>query len=75
MARLILETDRLQLREMTFADMGVLASMLQDEKVMYAYNGAFDEAETLAWMQKQLLRYREHGFGLWGMFLKDTGVS
>lgn len=73
MARLILETDRLQLREMTLADMGALASMLQDEKVMYAYNGAFDEAETLVWMQKQLLRYREHGFGLWGMFLKDTG--
>lgn len=73
MAHPILETDRLQLREMTLADMGALASMLQDEKVMYAYNGAFDEAETLAWMQKQLLRYREHGFGLWGMFLKDTG--
>lgn len=37
MARLILETDRLQLREMTLADMEALASMLQDEKVMYAY--------------------------------------
>ena len=39
---------------------------------MYAYNGAFDDEETRAWMEKQLRRYREFGFGLWGMFLKDT---
>ena len=40
---------------------------------MYAYNGAFSDEETLAWMQKQLRRYREHGFGLWGIFQKSTG--
>lgn len=73
MQSVIIETKRLQLREMTFLDMEALSSILQDESVMYAYNGAFTYEETFAWMQKQLQRYREHGFGLWGMFLKGTG--
>lgn len=72
MKRVILETDRLQLREMTLSDIGALSSILQDEKVMYAYNGAFNDEETLAWMQKQMQRYEEYGFGLWGVFIKNT---
>lgn len=72
MKRIILETNRLQLREMTISDMKALSSILQDENVMYAYNGAFNDEETMAWMQKQLQRYKDFGFGLWGVFLKDT---
>lgn len=72
MKDMILETARLQLREMTFSDMEALALILKDEKVMYAYNGAFNDEETFAWMEKQLRRYNEFGFGLWGVFLKDT---
>ena len=49
-----------------------LSSILQDERVMYAYNGAFSDKETFAWMQKQLQRYKDYGFGLWGVILKDT---
>lgn len=70
--QMILETARLQLREMDFSNMEDLSSMLQDDKVMYAYNGAFSDEETWAWMQKQLQRYNEFGFGLWGVFLKNT---
>lgn len=73
MKRVILETVRLQLREMSLSDIGLLSSILQDESVMYAYEGAFDDAETMAWMLKQLRRYEEYGFGLWGVFLRDTG--
>lgn len=57
---------------MTLADLPSLAAVLQDERVMYAYEGAFSDAETALWMQKQLRRYREHGFGLWAVVLKDT---
>ena len=73
MQHMILQTGRLQLREMTFSDMEALSLILQDENVMYAYNGAFNDEETLAWMQKQLQRYRDHGFGLWGMILLPDG--
>lgn len=72
MKNIILETNRLQLRKMTFSDMRALSLILQDEKVMYAYNGAFNDKETMAWMQKQLQRYKEFNFGLWGIFLKNT---
>lgn len=54
MKRIILESDRLWLREMTISDMDSLSEILQDEKVMYAYNGAFNDEETMAWLQKQL---------------------
>ncbi|MDO4179825.1 MAG: GNAT family N-acetyltransferase [Bacteroidales bacterium] len=72
MNRMVLETNRLLLREMTLSDISALSSILQDEKVMYAYNGAFSDKETLIWMQKQLQRYKDYEFGLWGVFLKDT---
>lgn len=73
MKRLILETERLQLREMEHSDMKDLSKILQDEEVMYAYEGAFDDEETEAWMTRQLRRYEEFGFGLWGLFLKESG--
>lgn len=72
MKHTIIETERLRLREMDISDMKALSSILQDEKVMYAYNGPFNDEETMAWMQKQLQRYKDFGFGLWGVILKDT---
>ena len=67
-----METERLQLYEMVLSDITSLSAMLQDENVMYAYNGAFNDDETMAWMEKQLRRYRDYGFGLWAVFLKGT---
>lgn len=72
MKEIIIETERLQLYEMDSSNLQALAAILQDERVMYAYNGAFSEEETKAWLNKQLLRYKEYGFGLWGVFLKGT---
>ncbi|CUN82186.1 MULTISPECIES: GNAT family N-acetyltransferase [Bacteroidaceae] len=73
MEHLILETKRLLLREMNVSDMDSLRSILQDERVMYAYNGAFNDEETMVWMQKQLQRYKDFGFGLWAVVLKESG--
>jgi|GEM_PF-2256540 hypothetical protein len=72
MKHIILETDRLMLREMDFSDVEALASMLQDDRVMYAYNGAFNDRETLLWLQKQIQRYNDYGFGLWGVSLRNS---
>ena len=63
----------MRLCEMDFSDIQPLSAMLQDESVMYAYNGAFSDEETVVWLKRQLRRYGEFGFGLWGAFLKDTG--
>lgn len=70
---MILETKRLLLREMTQDDLPALQGILQDEETMYAYNGAFDEAETQAWLDRQLSRYAQYGFGLWAVVLKESG--
>ena len=70
---MVLETKRLQLREMTAADYDALCRILQDEETMYAYEGAFSDEETRAWLDKQLRRYREDGIGLWVVVRKDTG--
>lgn len=73
MEEFILETQRLGLREMNISDMDSLSLILQDERVMYAYNGAFSKEETMTWMQRQLQRYKDFGFGLWAVVLKENG--
>ena len=69
----VLETCRLVLSEMSAGDYPALCEILQDPLVMYAYEGAFSDAEVAAWLEKQLCRYDEHGFGLWAVRLKETG--
>lgn len=70
---MIFETKRLYLREMTKDDFGSLCKMLQDNEVMYAYNGAFSDLEVQEWLDRQLARYEKYGFGLWAVILKESG--
>ncbi len=69
----ILTTKRLLLREMTQADYPALCEMLMDPEVMTAYEHAFSEEEAHAWLDRQLARYQEDGFGLWAVVLQETG--
>lgn len=69
---MILETERLYLRKMNPSDYEALSKMLQDEETMYAYEGAFSDEETQEWLDRQIDRYREYGFGLWAVVLKET---
>ena len=71
--RTIIETPRLLLREMTAADRPDLCMILQDKEVMYAYNGPFSDEEVDEWLERQLARYRQYGYGLWAVVLKATG--
>ena len=70
---IVIETPRLQLREMTTADRQALCRTLQDSEVMYAYNGPFSDEEVDEWLERQLARYRQYGYGLWAVVLKATG--
>ena len=70
---MILETERLALREMDQSDFAALRAILQDEAVMYAYEHAFTNREVQAWLDRQQARYRKDGFGLWAMVEKSTG--
>lgn len=69
---MILETERLYLREMTFEDKKDLSEMLQDPKVMYAYEHEFSDMDVQIWLERQIARYHKDGFGLWAIILKET---
>ena len=69
---MILETDRLYLRELNQSDHGSLCEILQDPEVMVAYEGPFCDAEVQAWLERQMDRYQKWGFGLWAVVLKET---
>ena len=69
---MILETERLYLREMEPSDFGSLCKILQDEETMFAYEGAFSDNEVHEWLDRQIARYKKWNFGLWAVVLKET---
>ena len=69
---MILETERTYLRKIEQSDFSALCKILRDKEVMYAYEHAFSCEEVQEWLDKQLKRYNEDGFGLWAVILKDT---
>lgn len=68
---MILETERLYLREMNQTDFNSLCKILQDEDTMYAYEGAFSDNEVQEWLDRQIARYQKWNFGLWAVILKE----
>lgn len=70
---MMLETERLRMRELTARDLPALRAILMDDETMTAYEGAFDEAGVREWLAKQQHRYATDGFGLWAVELTETG--
>lgn len=69
---MILETERLYFREMNQNDYGDLAEILQNPKVIYAYEHDFSDNDVQEWLDRQVERYKKYGFGLWAVILKNT---
>ena len=70
---MIIETERLYLREMTENDFEKLNKVLADQAIMQHYPYAFDRVRVTNWIQRNIGRYRIFGFGLWAVCLKETG--
>jgi len=68
----IIETKRLYLREMTPQDFDALYKVLADSDIMRHYPYTFDDARVRGWIEKNIRRYREDGFGLWAVCLKEN---
>ena len=71
--KMILETERLFLREMTMDDFDSLYAVLADPEIMQHYPYSFDEERVRSWIERNMKRYTDDGFGLWAVCLKDTG--
>lgn len=69
----ILETERMILRKLSLYDVDNLQRIFADPEAMRFYPGTKDIGETKTWIQKQLTRYKQQGYGLWACHLKETG--
>ena len=70
---MILQTERLFLREMTAEDFSALYAVLADADIMQHYPYVFDKARVENWIARNIERYRIFGFGLWAVCLRETG--
>jgi len=72
----VLETERLLLRELTMADLDALAALYRDPEVRrYFPDGTRTHDQTreeLGWALD--VCYRRYGYGLWAAVLRDTGA-
>ena len=70
---MILETQRLILREMDPNDFDALYAVLADSDITEHYPYTFDETRVRNWIARNMARYSKDGFGLWAVVLKETG--
>jgi RimJ/RimL family protein N-acetyltransferase len=70
----VLETARLRLRELGPEDLDFVAGMLADAEVMRFYPQCFTRAESLHWIERQRVRYRRDGHGLWLLVDRASGT-
>ena len=70
---MVIETERLYLREMTENDFDALYKVLADSDIMQHYPYTFDEKRVRGWINKNRERYQIFGFGLWAVCLKEAG--
>ena len=66
-------TSRLAFREMTLDDLPEMAALLGDHEVMWVYPEPYSREKARDWIEWNVRGYRERGFGLWILTLRDTG--
>jgi len=69
---IMMETERLFLRQFKEDDIFSLHPIFSDSETMKYYPAPFSLEQTQNWIKKNQNRYDEDGFGLWGICLKET---
>ena len=70
---MIIETKRLILREYRYEDFDGLRDIICDAETMKYYVRPYDENGVTRWLNWCINSYKENGFGLWAMEIKETG--
>lgn len=70
---IIVQTQRLYLRKIRKNDKLAISRILQDEKVMYAWEHGFSDDEVIDWIEQNLMRYQRDGYSYWAVIEKNTG--
>ncbi|WP_223343304.1 GNAT family N-acetyltransferase [Synechocystis sp. PCC 7339] len=68
-----METKRLILRKMTPNDVDDLLEIPSDPEAMQFYPQPFDRKMTQAWIERNIQRYAQYGYGLWALIFKENG--
>lgn len=71
---MVLETERLILREYVKEDFDALFEIVSDQETMQHYPAPFNEEKTKNWIAWNMENYEKYGFGLWAVVLKETGA-
>ncbi|MCI0706922.1 MAG: GNAT family N-acetyltransferase [Ignavibacteriae bacterium] len=59
------DTPRLTFRELTRADLDFIAFLRADPEITRFYPGTYSREDSAEWIQKQLNRYKNDGYGMW----------
>lgn len=71
MDKIILETERLVLREISPADIDDLLEIWGDPEAMRFFPQTLNREEMQAWIERNQKRYEQYGHGLWAVILKS----
>ena len=71
--KIILETKRLIIREMTDDDFNSLKKVISDPENMIYYDKPYDDKGVQRWIDWCKSSYEKNGFGLWAVIYKQTG--
>jgi RimJ/RimL family protein N-acetyltransferase len=68
---IVIETNRLCLREITFEDANDLLEIWGDPEAMRLFPKTLDRDEMNAWIERNLNRYAQYGHGIWAVIRRD----
>ena len=69
---LVLETRRLRLRRFRREDVDAIFAIIGDDVAMQYYPKTFNRSDAVQWIERNLRRYRQNGYGLFAVTLKDS---
>ncbi|MEG1410490.1 MAG: GNAT family N-acetyltransferase [Terrisporobacter sp.] len=74
MEGVVIETDRLILRNINQNDYLEIANILQDINVMYAWEKSFSHDEVQMWIDENLKRYNNEGYSYFLALNKENNT-
>jgi len=69
----VIETDRLVLRTFETGDETALQQVFADPCARQFYSVMAEHGAVRSWIERNLVRYRQDGYGLWAACLRETG--
>jgi ribosomal-protein-alanine N-acetyltransferase len=70
----VLETERLRLRQLRRDDVDAIFAVIGDPVAMQYYPRQYKREDAVEWIERNLRRYDENGYGIMAVVLKSSGA-